>query len=253
MAEHSLDQSDLDSKYFINRHVYSCPFCNRRNLRYHITYSLVFNWSYDKKCYMYIVICTSCFQKSMHLSYNCMIFELIDKNISSRNIFDEEWDDKDIDSSIFYSVPTSFFTIDTRIPNIIRDLITEAEGCQKMNHLTGASACMRKAIYELLVREGIKEGSYEEKIKSLKGKYTSIDEELFDILGHIQQMASEKVHELSWDKWDSSHITLILETTKEILREIYVRPAEKKQRRNEILDLRQRTVGKSQEKAPRGG
>lgn len=57
----------------------------------------------------------------------------------------------DIDDAIFYSVPTSFFVLDDRIPAIIRDLITEAEGCIKMNFLTGASACMRKAIYELLV------------------------------------------------------------------------------------------------------
>lgn len=129
-------------------------------------------------------------------------------------------------------------------------MVSEAEGCQKLNYLTGASACMRKAIYELLVYEGLINGNYEDQIKSLKGKYTSIDEELFDILSHIQQMTSEKVHEQSWDKWHSAHITLILEATKEILREIYVLPAEKKQRRNEILQLRQSTVGKSQETPP---
>ena len=56
-------------------------------------------------------------------------------------------DEIDIDSSIFYSVPTSYFVIDKRIPKIIRDLITEADGSLKMNFLTGSSACMRKAIY----------------------------------------------------------------------------------------------------------
>ena len=249
MAERSLDESELDRKYFISRYVYNCPFCNRRNLSYTIKYSFVFDWSYEKKCYIYIVRCTSCLKESMHLSNHCMIDELNEKPLSSRTRFDLEWGRKDIDSLIFYSVPTSFFTIDNRIPHIIRELITEAEGCQKMNHLTGASACMRKAIYELLVFEGMTTGSYEDKIKSLKGKYTSIDEELFDILSHIQQMTSEKIHEQSWDKWESSHITLILETTKEILHEMYVVPAERKQRRDEILQLRQRTVGKSQKKA----
>ncbi len=44
----------------------------------------------------------------------------------------------ELDEHIFFSVPTSFFVIDERIPRIIRELITEAEGCVKMNFLTGA-------------------------------------------------------------------------------------------------------------------
>ena len=86
---------------------------------------------------------------------------------------------------------------------------------------------MRKAIYELLVYEELKDGSYEKRIKSLKCKYPSINQNLFDTLFHIQQMTSDKVHEQSWDKWDSLTISLILETTKEILHEIYVLPAER--------------------------
>jgi len=37
-------------------------------------------------------------------------------------------------------------------------------------------------------------------------------------------MASYKVHEQSWEKWDSGNLKLIIETVKEILREIYVLP-----------------------------
>ena len=51
--------------------------------------------------------------------------------------------DINIDENIFYSVPSSFFTIDSRVPKEIRELISEAEGCVKMNYLTGASACTR--------------------------------------------------------------------------------------------------------------
>ena len=121
----------------------------------------------------------------MHLSYN----RLLDGQIYGGGIGHSLFrDDENIDSSIFYSVPTSFFTIDIRIPKIIRELITEAEGSLKMNYLTGASTCMRKAIYELLVYEKIIDGTYEKRIKSLKDKYPSIDSELFDVLGHIQQM-----------------------------------------------------------------
>ena len=55
----------------------------------------------------------------------------------------------DIDSKIFYSVPSSFHVVDVvdeRIPRNIRELITEAEGCLKSNFLTGASACTRKVV-----------------------------------------------------------------------------------------------------------
>ena len=93
---------------------------------------------------------------------------------------------------------------------IIRELINEAEGSLKMNYLTGASACMRKAIYELLVYEKIEGDSYKDRINSLKGLYSLIDPELFDVLGHIQQMTSDKVHEQTWDKWNSPTLRLII-------------------------------------------
>ena len=114
-----------------------------------------------------------------------------------------------------------------------------------MNYLTGASACMRKAIYELLDYEKLEDDTYENRIKSLKSQYSSIDPELFDILGHIQQMTSDKVHEQSWDKWDSATLTLITETLKAVLFEIYVRPDEKKQTISRIQKLREQALGKS--------
>ena len=114
-----------------------------------------------------------------------------------------------------------------------------------MNYLTGASACARKAIYELLVHEKAAGDSYEERIKSLKEEYSAIHPELFDVLGHIQQMTSDKIHEQSWDKWDSPTLTLIIETLKAVLFEIYVRPDEKKQTISKIQKLQEQALGKS--------
>ena len=145
MAENSLDKSTLDSKYFINSSVYNCPFCNRRNVVYDIALSWMFDWSANKKCYGFIVRCSSCYNHSMHLSFYSII-ETTDSVYNMRKYrFSGNLESKDIDSYIFYSAPTSFFTIDNRIPNIIRELITEAEGCQKMNHLTGASGLYEKS------------------------------------------------------------------------------------------------------------
>jgi hypothetical protein len=235
------DNSHLDNKYFIDPYVYNCPFCNRRNVRYVLLYNQhsAFNWSENKLCYIYIAHCTSCEHDSLHLSFELLTTEGRDYAGLTTFKFKE---DIDIDGSIFYHAPTSFFVLDNRIPEVLRTLITEAEGCLKMNYLTGASACTRKAIYELTILEQAQGASYEEKIDFLKSSYQSIDPELFNIMGHIQQMTSDKVHEQSWPKWDSNNLKLIIEVLKTVLQEIYVIPQEKKQRSNWILQLREKAL-----------
>ena len=224
------DSSHLDLKYFVDDTVYNCPFCNRRNVRYGYFQPYSFDWSNAKKCTIWRIKCSSCEKTSMHLT-----FEDLQKEYSSSTRFRT---DIDIDSAIFYSVPSSFFVVDARIPKVIRELITEAEGCIKMNYLTGASACTRKAIYELLVKEDAEGGNYDEKIKSLRDKHSEVDPELFEIVAHIKDMTSDQVHEQSWDKWDSQHLTLFLETIKTILHELYVVPDEKEKRKKSIRDLK---------------
>jgi len=230
-----VDQSKLDKKYFINNYIYNCPFCNRGHVSYTIRGMYEFDWSENKKCYAYFMECQSCGKKSMHLSYFYKKIISI-SSITSRDGYKFS-EDFDVDSIFFYSTPTSFFVIDERIPCIIRELITEAEGCLKMNYLTGASACMRKAIYELLIKEGAVEKDYEKRIKSLKEKYRDIDSTYFDILANIQNMTSDKIHEQSWKEWDSSNLELIIETLKSVLHEIYVVPEEKKERSKDIQSL----------------
>ena len=247
MPEERLDKSYLDRRYFIDADVYNCPFCNRRNVSYVLTVYQVFDWNAEKKCYMYFAKCSSCYRQSMHLSFaNLKLYQIGDGGPGTTWRFYNEIED--IDAHIFYSVPTSFFTVDNRVPRIIRELISEAEGCLKMNFLTGASGCARKAIYELLVHEKAAGDSYEDRIKFLKEHYTAIDVELFDVLSHIQQMTSDKVHEQSWDKWDSQTLKLIIETLKTVLYEIYVLPDEKNQRKNAIHRLREQALGKSSER-----
>lgn len=233
------DMSYLDKKYFIDDHVYNCPFCNRNNVAYNLTGDSSFDWSNSKKCYMFFVTCNSCQKHSLHLSY-----ENITVKPTPLGYYNPRFrNDIDIDSHIFYSVPTSFFVLDDRIPHLLRELISESEGCIKMNFLTGASACMRKAIYELLILEKVSADSYEEKIKTLKKKYSDSDPSLFDILSHIQQMTSDKIHEQSWDKWDSKYLRLIIETLKTVLYDIYVVPKIKKERSSFIQQLRKTVIG----------
>jgi hypothetical protein len=229
------DASYLDNKYFIDETVYNCPFCNRRNVAYQICDDTSFDWTWDKICYVYLVKCRYCNKESMHLSY---------ESICETKRSPEGYQHRrfkagiDIDSKIFYSVPTSFFVLDDRIPAMIRELITEAEGCLKMNFLTGASACARKAIYELLILEKAEGTTYESRIKFLKTKYPNSDPEFFDILGHIQDLTSDKVHEQSWPKWDSPKLRLVMETLKNVLFDIYVYPQLKRDRSSQIQQLR---------------
>jgi len=241
------DKSYLDSKCFINRNVYNCPFCNRNNLPYKLRRKVEFDWSDNKKCFVYFVKCSWCENVSMHLSYEDIAHPVSEYHGGPASYYYFN-DIDDIDSKIFYSVPTSFFVMDSRIPKIIRELITEAEGCLKMNFLTGASACMRKAIYEFTVKEKAEGEDYESKIKSLKSKYKSIDSELFDILAAIQDMTSDKIHEQSWDKWDSDKLKLIIKTLKTILYEIYVFPKEKEERKKVVMQLREKVKKKSKGK-----
>lgn len=236
MGNNVQDQSYLDKKYFIDETVYNCPFCNRRNVTYELEDYFWFDWSKKKTCYVYLAKCSSCGKVSMHLSYEHLRDDKRSAYPSSRSWFRN---DIDLDSKIFYSVPTSFFVLDERIPRIIRELITEAEGSLKMNFLTGASACMRKAIYELLIWEKAEGDDYESRIKFLKQKHPESDPNLFDVLAHIKDMTSDKVHEQSWDKWDSPQLKLIIETLKTILHDIYVIPEIKKERYLNIQRLQE--------------
>jgi hypothetical protein len=132
----------------------------------------------------------------MHLTYEDLTLTM--NGVVQPNTFDR---DTDLDSHIFYSVPNSFFSIDERIPRVIRELVTEAEGCIKMNFLTGASASARKAIYELLSMEGAVGKNYDEKIKDFGDKNSTVDPEAIEILKHIKDMTSDHVHEENLITW----------------------------------------------------
>lgn len=230
------DHSHLDGKYFLGVDTYNCPFCNRRHVTYKNLGSSVFDWSKDKSCAIWRIKCNSCGKISMHMTFK----KLQDPSYGNIRFLD----DVDLDEAFFYSVPTSFFVVDRRIPKKIRELITEAEGCAKMNYLTGASACTRKAIYELLSLQGTSGHNYDVKIKSLQSMYPAVDDELFEILGHIKDMTSDHVHEESWVVWSNGHLSLFLEALKAVLHEIYVVPEEKKNRTHAVRSLKE-VLGKA--------
>ncbi len=120
--------------------------------------------------------------------------------------------------------------------------MTEAEGCLKSNFLTGASVCARKIVYELAVLHKATGDNYEDRVKSLKIIIPNVDPTYFDTLLTIQQVASTKVHEESYDGWESKHLRLILSALSEVLTEIYVVPAIREEKRKAILDLKSEII-----------
>ncbi len=51
------------------------------------------------------------------------------------------------------------------------------------------------------------------------------------------------MHENSYDSWSSRHLQLILATLIEILQEIYVIPALRREKRQSIIDLKEEILG----------
>lgn len=244
----SYDESNLDQKYFIDDSVYNCPFCKRRNVVYELVESFAFNWSREKPCAAHLVQCSSCRQVSLHLSYE-ELRELV-KGADDRYRATGRFAKKvDLDGMMFFHQPSSFFTVDNRIPGKLRALVSEAEVAHKMGLLTGASACIRKAVYEFLGMQSATGDDYQSRVKSLKGTFPNVYEGHFDALATALEATSDNLHELSWENFDGSHVRLFLETLKEVFHEVYVVPAERTERRNKIQSIRdemaQTKAGKS--------
>ena len=233
------DQSHLDNRYFVDATIYNCPFCNRRHVSYSVFQSVQFDWTDKKRCFGYFVQCHSCGKQSMHLTFKELQTQHIGQTDRRRFTFAEGVDAGQVlDGFFFYSVPTSFFVLDERVPRVLRELLTEAEGCLKSNYLTGASACARKIVYELGVISKATGDNYEDRIKALKEIHPEVEPAFFDTLLTIQQVTSSKVHENSYDGWEAKHLRIILASLSEVLHEIYVVPALREDRRNAILALK---------------
>jgi len=125
--------------------------------------------------------------------------------------------------------------------------MAEADESRQSNLLTGASAALRKTIYQLLslqkvavVNEKTKHTDYKSSIYALRDKYTHVDPELFDLLAGVQELASDLVHEDSWVSWDAKQLRILTAIVYEILEEIYAEPARRKRRKEGLLELRAR-------------
>lgn len=150
----------------------------------------------------------------------------------------------ELDDVFFFNQPTSFFTLDSRIPDDIRKPLSEAEGCLHSNFLTGASGALRKSIFKLLKLNSIPEKNkkneqytYVERLNLLKDMFKDIDQDYVDTLKSIHGITSQELHENDWEDLSSSNLRLLIVVFKEILFEIYVLPDEKRKKKSTISKL----------------
>ena len=272
-----INNSDLNNKYFIDDKAFNCPFCGLRNTTYTILAIMQYNISITKVGKIIFVRCNRCGKISVHFApYDINTTQWAHNNvgvqqfiagsgvmgnsahISFRNSQSNNDDpfDIDLDSKIYHSIPSSFFTMDERIPKEMRKLFDEAQECKKANLKVGASACLRKLIYTLLFdqlnkkagenNKTLKELGYEhysDCIAAMKKYYPSLDvfiEPLSDITG----ITSDQVHENSWSEISSKDFNVCLEAIKDLLNEIYVQPAILQERRDKISQMKQDALKK---------
>lgn len=269
---------NIEGKYFIDENKYNCPFCQTRSVKYNVLGIAKFNEKRDKEMYAAFVECADCQHISMHLiKKDDALFILINNTFGEDSTFsrrpptgnfllrtnpanrlikpnyeilnclgcyyvanngEDAIQSTCCDEHIILSIPTSFFTIDERIPRRLRELVEEAEKCVQNNCLVGASACVRKTIYEFLIEEKAAGGSYEEKIKSLKGKYRTLEDDYIDILFSIQGIMCDQVHEASiHESFDIPEAKAYIEVLKEIFRQVYVLPQEASEQKTKIAAL----------------
>jgi hemoglobin-like flavoprotein len=143
--------------------------------------------------------------------------------------------------------------MDNEIPQRLRMLMAEADESRQSNLLTGASAALRKTIYQLIslektvvLNENTQHTDYRASIHALRDKYPQVDPELFELLAGVQELASDLVHEDSWEAWDAKQLRLLSAIVYEILEEIYAEPARRKRRKEGLQDLRSKLTASKQ-------
>lgn len=231
----------MGNKIIINTYQHNCSHCGTKGANYTKVQFLKIDENKDKCIYAMFLTCKVCGKISMHLLkdlnldneyYN--VSQYFEGFYSGGKYIIENADIEHLDEHIIMSIPTPTFIIDAGIPKHLRDLLIEASKCIKENALTGASACIRKAIYQFLSKENASGDNYDDKIKSIKNNWPQISDYL-DVLKGIKGITSDQVHEDSFATFSSEEAKLYISILEEIFREVYVIPKERKLRKESIM------------------
>jgi hypothetical protein len=111
------------------------------------------------------------------------------------------------------SATPRFMTLDPRVPEAIRQLVDEADGCLNMNFSVGGSACARRAIRKTFEVEEIEEADFAACVHALAEKHQGIAPTLFQVI-ELLGGAEDPLH--------PDALRALIATFKRILYEVYV-------------------------------
>ncbi len=106
-----------------------------------------------------------------------------------------------------------FLAMDRRVPDAVRQLVEEADGCLNMNFAVGGSACIRRAIRKTFEVEEIEAGDWAENVQALAQKHQGVAPTLFQVI-ELLGAGEDPLH--------NDALRAIIATFKGILYEVYV-------------------------------
>ena len=106
-----------------------------------------------------------------------------------------------------------FLTVDERVPEAIRQLLEEADGCLNMTFSVGGSACVRRAIRKTFEIEGVDAGDFAASTHALAQKHQGVAPTLFQVI-ELLGGSDEPLH--------ADALRALIATFKGILYELYV-------------------------------
>jgi hypothetical protein len=106
-----------------------------------------------------------------------------------------------------------FLVVDRRVPEPIRQLLDEADGCLNMQFSVGGSACVRRAIHKAFEIEGVESEDFAESLAALGQKHPAVAPTLFQVMGVLGG---------GDDPLRADQLKALIATFKGVLYEIYV-------------------------------
>src|SRR4051812_36975765 len=78
-----------------------------------------------------------------------------------------------------------FLTVDRRVPDSIRQLIEEAEGCASMSYTVGGSSCVRLAIRKAFELESVEGEDFRAGVVGLGERHPGVAPTLFQVMDRL--------------------------------------------------------------------
>jgi hypothetical protein len=135
-----------------------------------------------------------------------------------------------------------FLTVDRRVPEAIRQLVEEAEGCASMSFSVGGSSCVRLAIRKTFELEEIEADDFHSGVVALGEKHHGVAPTLFQVVDRLG--AGDEPLQIDTLK-------ALIATFKAVLYEVYVLGEERRETMAYLSEMLQALDGDKMPPKPR--